>query len=286
MSNLLSILSLNDIDPNDLLIALLDDIKPERFIDLCVNYNQKQINAIYNTKYKAKFIEGQQSVKNLSIYIKDLMKEFGLYKPYYSNNTFLNKITKILTHNPNTFALSEINHHFKTQAAGIETEYCNSLKDLIKQYIQMNDDSKTDEELINIFIEKKHKDVIYYNNSYTHNVEIYGSENDTSIYKYNFIKINNRYHVVFFIKNGGKYYVRSMPNHKHRISNFVKLRKKLLIHMINIPYALDYTDKIKRIIRLIDKSVYGSFELKWFDYAICEAIYGRFFKLYEVYVKN
>lgn len=74
-----------------------------------------------------------------------------------------------------------------------------------------------------------------------------------------------------------------MPTKKDRISNLFKLLNKLLTHMRTRQHT--YDEYLLTIIKLLENSIYD-LELEWFDYAICEAIYGRFSKLYEVYVKN
>jgi hypothetical protein len=308
MSTLVELL--NDTGPDNLWIALLNDVKPERLIEFCVTEKQKQI--ILNT-YKEKFVEGQQFVENLGFYLKDILKNFGMKKTWKNKNEILlNKIFTMLTDYPDTFSFDELDHHFLTQGLLLFDDKYDSLKELIEEslHIKLNDDNKTDDDLLKELITTKTiwgfpDGILFYNNSYTNNIKIYNAmtvhENGIH-FNDKYIKIGKTYHEIVYYggedgrdesdmfaisHNKPRYYIRSMPNPKHRISNFIKLRKKLLTHINCLPHARDYNEYIKKIIRLLNRSIYGPFELvEWFDYAICEAIFGRLAKLYEIYIKN
>jgi hypothetical protein len=279
------------------IILTLDDIKPERLVEL---YMQKQ--ETLSTKYKAKFIEGQKLIETIGYYLEDVLEAIGLGSYCQNaNHPLLKMIYDVLINYPDTYSYNELQAHFQAQGLYLIQETCDSLDELVNwTCFHLSFNNNTDDEIIEAVMKtQNYKDgVVFYNNSYTHNIKTY----NLKVNQINnmFIKIGNKYDLICYghddydidsdeyaISNGKpRYYIRPMPDYKNRISTFIKMRKKLLVHMNNLPHTFDYNDYVKKIIRLLDRSIYGSFELKWFDYVICEAIYGRFFKLYEVYVKN
>jgi len=277
---------------DNIIMTLLDDIKPERLIELCVTDQQKQIICeIFYNKYKLKFMKGLQYIDNLGYYLSDILYNFGINNTI-SNTRVLQNLHFLLKSYPNKFSYKEIDYHFRNQHLFINEQAYDSLQELINELLRHTDtDGHTDKEIISAFLKGKvNEGVVFYNNSYYNNVKKFNII-DPDNYNDVFIKINDMYYLgecmggTIYYDNMpyNKFYIRSMPTKKDRISNLFKLLNKLLTHMRTRQHT--YDEYLLTIIKLLENSIYD-LELEWFDYAICEAIYGSFSKLYEVYVKN
>lgn len=141
---------------DNIIMTLLDDIKPERLIELCVTDQQKQIICeIFYNKYKLKFMKGLQYIDNLGYYLSDILYNFGINNTI-SNTRVLQNLHFLLKSYPNKFSYKEIDYHFRNQHLFINEQAYDSLQELINELLRHTDtDGHTDKEIISAFLKVK-----------------------------------------------------------------------------------------------------------------------------------
>jgi hypothetical protein len=262
---------------NDLLKNLLDAVKPEKLVTLCSKEHIDVINNLFDTQYDEKFKEGKRIL--LRNDLTKILCKMGLEKDMdwrikYIDTT-VEYILNLLNKYPNEFSPLEISAYIFNNFGMHIDMYGKLLIDHLVNYLNISHldvinllDGNNEEDKWNYLALKMKKNVIIINCSYTDNTKIYGEYTSSPLcffeeyYKYFKVdKFNSKFH---------------LPTKQQRMKSFLVIRNIL----VQLP---DVKNSIKTV-TLIDSIIFD-LELEWFDYAICEAIFGRFHKLYEIYVK-
>jgi hypothetical protein len=259
---------------NDLLKTLLNEIEPEKLARVCSFEHIDVINNLFDTQYDKKFKEGKriQLLNDLT----NILCEIGLEKD--NLDTIVEHILNLLNKYPNEFSPLEINAYISNNFGMHIDMYGKLLIDHLVNYLNISHLNEinllydnSEEDKWNYLALKMKKNVIIINCSYTDNIKIYGKYTDCS-YPICFFKAYYRY---FKVDDFNSEF--HLPTKQQRMKSFLTIRNIL----VQLP---DVKNSIKAV-TLINNIIFD-LEPEWFDYAICEAIYGRFSKLYEIYVKN
>jgi hypothetical protein len=276
---------------NNLLEMFLDDVSAENLIELCSNKQLDAIKKQFGTRYDDKIKKG--TYLQLEAKFKKIVFKLGCSFHLFSNN-MMYSISTLLQKYPNHYSPCVIEHYLqerykvefewsKSLLKCIQTHYQYYYQNFKREYVEIDGLQR----YVYIIEQVAHltqdefcdKMVLYggciiiYNGSYTNNVKVYGD-----MKKYApccFFKEENEY---FYIRQPIDFFdVFQLPTKHDRIHTLFELRN--ILPLIYPTYI-----NMDETISLIDSIVFD-LELEWFDYAICEGIFGRFSKLYEIYVK-